>query len=222
LEGGGVFKLPWLTVSPTGNITHLTLGREGYLRSHGFGLAMERALGDRLSTSLESAWQREDYFAITESTAAPERTGPRVNLLAGLRYILHPTMQLGLQAGYENKDIRGSADYNGYEGGSLTGSHTWLLGHGQFLLSSLTWTRNIYDEPDTAISARIRRDHQLRGRVAYGAPLVLLAGWWLPDAWLADTTAIVSFEQFRSLSNITNYTYSNSKLDLLLTRRFEF
>lgn len=222
VEGGGVIKLPRFTVTPTAHVGNLELSRESYLRSHGTNLRVDVPLGDRASAALEHRWTREDFLGISENLAAPERTGDRHNVLLAWKYLWRPTVQLGLEAGYENKDIRGSADYNGYEGGSLTASHTWLLGRGQFLLSSLTYTRNVYDEPDTAVSLRTRRENQLRARVAYGVPVELLIGAWTPEALVADTTAIVSFEQLRSLSNITNYQYKNSKIDLLLTRRFEF
>jgi hypothetical protein len=96
------------------------------------------------------------------------------------------------------------------------------LGRGQFLLSSLAYTVNLYDEPDRAISVRTRRDELYRARTTYGAPVSLLLGEWLPAGLLENLTATFTVEQTRSVSNITNYTYTNTKLDAMLTKRLEF
>jgi hypothetical protein len=132
-------------------------------------------------------------------------------------------MQVQLDIDYQNKDVKEAhGRHNAYQGVAVNGSHTWLLGKGQFLLTALTFGVNGYDEPNVTIASRQRRDEQLRARLTYGLPVSLVIGEWLPRLVWEDLTAAVNVEQFRSLSNITNYTYSNTKLGLLFTKRFEF
>jgi tetratricopeptide (TPR) repeat protein len=222
LESGLVLNTPWMRLEPSGFANYLYLSRESYLRSQGLSARMTHEIGTRTQFSTTGTWTREDFLPIKENLAARERTGDRLALdLAGL-YTLTSTMQLGATMGISVKNIDGPTEYNAYEGYSLTLNHTWLLGKGQFLLSSLTLGIDGYDEPDTAISSRRRRDEQLRARLAYGAPVELLIGSWLPNLIDENLTASLSVEQARSDSNVINYTYSNTKLDMLLSKQVEF
>jgi len=221
-EGGTVIETPLGAISSTGFANYLYLSRESFLRSQGVRLGAARALGERAALSTIGSWAHEDYMPITENTAADQRDGNRVTVDVLGTYLLTPTIQLAAGFGYENKGVEKPTEFNAYEGFSVTGSHTWLLGRGQFLLSSLTFGVDLYDEPDVAVSARIRRDKDVRARIAYGAPVALLIGDWLPDPFLENLTAMFSVEQTRSLSNITNYTYSNTKLDMIFSKRIDF
>ena len=223
LEGGAVLQTPLLQITPTGFANYLYLSRETFLRSQGVNVEGGRDIGDRTSLSVSGRWAREDFTGTNENPTAPQRSGSRVSASFIGRYRLTPTMQLAADLGYEHKAVlKLGHRHNAYEGVEVTGTHTWLLGKGQFVLSSLSYTVNSYDQPDSSVSARTRRDKQLRARAAYGAPAGLLLGRWLPEAALRDLTATCSVEQLRSLSNITNYTYSNTKLGVMLTKRVEF
>ena len=75
---------------------------------------------------------------------------------------------------------------------------------------------------DAAIETVHRHDATLRYRVTYGAPLTALyIGKFLPRA-LQDILVTATYEYYRSLSNITNYTYTNNKIQFMLTKRLEF
>jgi tetratricopeptide (TPR) repeat protein len=222
-RGGAKIHTPLVDLTPEGFANYVYLSRESFLRSQGVALRMDRPLGKRLNGFATSTWTREDFLGITENTTAPDRSGHRVSLTGGGRYALTPTMQVQLELGYENKDIKEAhSQYNAYEGASVTGSHTWLLGKGQFLLSSLMFGVNGYEAPNTTIAARKRRDEQFRVRLTYGLPVSLAIGEWLPRLFWEDLTVAINVEQFRSLSNITNYTYSNTKSSVIFTKRFEF
>ena len=222
VEGGAVFNTPLATITPTGFANYVYLSRETFQRSQGVKMKVERELGERIGLSASGSWTREEFDPIVENASAPERDGDRINVTVGTQYTLTPSMQLSIEGAYENKDVDDLQQSNAYQGGKLTGSHTWLLGKGQFLLSGITYTRNSYDHPDVSISAAKRRDTQLRGRISYGAPVSLLFGEWLPADILENLTATFSTEHLRSISNITNYTYSNTKLSMMLTKRVEF
>jgi hypothetical protein len=130
-------------------------------------------------------------------------------------------MQVAAELGYDRKHAK--ADYYAYQGLLMTGTHTWILPAGQFVINALSLELDDYDDPDFAISARTRRDKQFRYRLTYGAPVsLMLRPEWVPDWTTRDLHLTASFEQFRSLSNIANYTYANSKFGVMLNKRVEF
>lgn len=223
LRAGGVYKGGNFQITPTFLASNVLLSRETFLRTQGFELKADRPLSRRMNAFALGGWTREDYSGITENSAAFQRKGERITMGLGGQYQLIPTMRLGLQGAYDKKNVSESFPYYAYTSYALGGSHTWLLGQGQFLVQGLTLSVDLYDQPDTAVSARTRRDEQLRYRVTYGAPLSLLLGRFeLLAPWIEDTTATVTFEQFRSISNVTNYTYTNVKVSAMLTKRVEF
>ncbi len=220
-EPGLLLKTRLGEFTPTCSFSHLLLSRETYLRTLGTQVSWHKDLGPLWSIDAEPSWSHEQYRGISESAAARERTGDMITVSFGPSYLLSPTMKLTGIIGYENKDAK--ANYNAYEGFSFGGQHTWILPAGQFLVSGVTYTENIYNEPDFAVSVHNRRDRQLRARATYGAPVTLfLTNRLLPEWVTKDLTASVSVEQFRAVSTITNYTYSNSKVSGMLTKRVEF
>lgn len=213
----------WGTLIPTVSVNQLYLSRETFLNSLGARLGWNKPVGDKFLVSASGGWTREDFRPIKENAAAPDRKGGRTSGSVALNYTMTPEMQFGVNVDLDNKSIDDdSKEYNAYEGYAVTGSHTWLLGEGQFLLTSASFGINAYDKPDRAISARKRRDEQYSARMTYGAPLELWLGWMLPDILTKDVTATFSFEQSRTHSNITNYTYKNSKITTMLSRRIAF
>ena len=220
-ETGFLLKTRLGEFTPTGSFDHLLLSRETYLRNMGAKVAWHKDLGLRWALDAEPSWSHEQYRGISESAAARERTGDMIAFTGGPSYLLSPTMKLTGIIGYENKDAK--ANYNAYEGYSFGGQHTWVLPVGQFLVSSLIYTENIYNEPDYAISPHKRTDRQFRARATYGAPITLFVTDHLLPEWVTkDLTASFSVEQFRAISTITNYTYTNSKVSGMLTKRVEF
>ena len=221
LAVGGVINTPWANLTPQVTVDHVMLSRETYLRSQGGRVRLDRALGSRWHPFLETSLVREDFSGITENTAAPERQGDRVTLEGGATLLLTPTMQLATSLGYNHKEAK--ADYYAYDGVSLEGAHTWVLPAGQFLINVLAVEADYYDAPDLAIAGHNRRDYQLRYRLTYGLPLaVVLPERWVPRWFSEQLTTAVSFEQFRSLSTVTNYTYSNSQFGVMVNKTLEF
>jgi tetratricopeptide (TPR) repeat protein len=218
---GGLLKLDWARVTPSVSFEHLTLSRETFLRTPGLALDLERPLNRRVNLFGSGGWDHEGYEAITENLSAPERKGDNLWIGGGADVVLTPTMRLTGSLSHNNKDAK--AEYNSYKGYTLTGVHTWIWPKGQFFITSLGWTRDEYDAPDTAISAIQRKDHQVRFRMTYGVPMSVVAGR-VEALQMAfkDLTATASYEQFHADSLITNYSYSNSKFLMLLTKTLEF
>ena len=221
LEGGAILKWGLSSVSPSVFAEHVQLSRETFLRSQGMGLEMERPVTPKFTLSGITRLAREDYTGISENSAASQRRGNIVTVKAGGSYILSPTMRLDVSGLYTGKDAK--ASYYDYDGFGVQVGHTWLLGRGQFLSSVFGFEVNGYNDADAAISARTRRDEEYRFRVTYGMPVSLLPGVkLLPKRFLENLTATLTFEQFRAVSNVENYTYSNSKVAAMVTKIVEF
>ena len=221
LKGGVMINTGWLKFRPSLVGSHVMLSGEKYVRTGGAELRADWEARKWLALYTEGGWAHEAYENITENQVATQRSGDKQFVTGGASVVLSPTMKLETAFTFTNKEAK--EQFNAYEGHGLSTTHTWLLGKGQFLLNTLEFETDGYREVDAAISVRRRRDKQLRYRFTYGAPVAFLLGERvLPAPWLANLTAVASFEQFRSLSNVLNYTYSNSKITLMLTKSVEF
>lgn len=221
LRAGAVIKTWLARITSSAFFEHLLLARQTFLRTPGVELEAEREFGRRVKLFANGRWGHEEYSGITENSAAPERKGDHVTTGIGASLLLTPTMRLTGSLSYDDKDAK--AQYNGYQGyiGALT--HTWIWPKGQFFISSFTYTFDHYNESDTAISAVRREDDQFRLRFTYGLPLLAVLGRveTLRPA-LKDLTATASYEQFHSNSSVVNYTYTNSKFLMMLTKTVDF
>ncbi len=214
-------KTPWADFTPKLTGSHVLLARQSYQISGGVKLKAERNLTPRIGTSLEGSWTHEAFNGVTENSAAPERTGDHETVDWTNTFLLSPSMQYELGLTYDYKDAK--APYWAYWGYTMDHSLTWVLPKSQFLINSLSYERNMYNERDPAVSEQRRRDGILRYRLTYGLPAsVILPEKLVPRFITKDLTAVTYYEQTRSLSNIMNFTYSNSKFSVMLTKRLEF
>ncbi|MDP3919749.1 MAG: porin family protein [Candidatus Omnitrophota bacterium] len=213
-------KHPLLNLSPSFTGSHMFLSRESFLRSQAFNLSAHRNFKGKLDVVSAFKIERQDYLPVTEAITVTQRNGDEKQWTLDAAYSLTPTTRISGGIGYANKHAK--EDINAYERLSMRTAHTWLVGKGQFLINSLDVGFDNYDEIDTAIAGRRRRDKTLRYRMTYGAPVTfLLVGKLLPRP-LKDITVTVTYEYYRSLSNITNFTYRNNKFQLLLLKKWEF
>ncbi len=219
-ELGGTYKSRFVNFTPTFVASHVFLSDENYLRTQGGNFRFDRTFKDRLTLYLNYRVEHQDYLRIKENDAAHQRTGVENSISTGASYALTPTMGLNGSVYYAYKNAK--ADYEAFDRWLFRGSHSWLLGKGQFLINALEFGVDHYDEQDVAIATRFRRDQNFRYRVTYGAPLTFFQiGKILPGPF-KDIVASVGYEYYRSLSNITNYTYTNNKIQALLTKKWEF
>ena len=194
----------------------MLLAGDRFLNNTGVNLKLARKLNRTTDASLETKYADQNYLATPDVASNPERRGGLFSVSAGAGRLLNPTMKL-------NAEITGSAKragkkYNAYNGLSLGFRHSWLLGKGMFLLSSISAESDSYLEADAVISDRKRKDTVLRGGLLYGLPVSMLHKK-LKN--LTDLTLTLNCEHFRSKSNVLNYTYVNNKAALLLTYRWE-
>ena len=162
----------------------------------------------------------QDFEGIAENSAAPLRDGHQIEGMAGVSYVMSPTMRVTGDYLHFYKDA--DADFLGYDRDQVRLSHTWLLGGGQFLLTNFTYQRDRYDEADIFISSRTRHDDTYRARATYGAPLGFLIGPGRLWSGLEDVTLSGSLEYLRSESNIRNFDYDNWRVQALFTKTWRF
>lgn len=213
LQGGGVWKAGKLSVTPTLLFDHVRLSQATYLRNRGGGLRVDRRINRPTSVFIEFRDMYQDYARTREVPAAPERNGVQWDLSAGFDRILTPTRKLNAALTHTVK--RASKSYNAYLRDAVSLRHSWLLGKGTFLVSSLALGYDRYTDPDTFVSGRYRRDTTLRAGMLYGSPLTPLS----PK--LKDLLGTLNLDYYRVASTVRNYAYTDFKFGAMLTYRWE-
>jgi len=220
---GAVYKTKWFQVTPLFHASHVFLSREGFLRSQGGSVLVDRGFfGNRLRVYNRNRLEHQDFTNITENRVADQRRGNLYTLEQGATVGITPAMSVDGSIAYQHKEAK--VDFNAYDRLILDVSHTWVLPKGQFVLNGLTAAFDEYDEPDVALAGRERHDRTLRYRATYGAPigtLFFFAKSLIPGM-VQDITATFTYEYYRAYSNYTNYTYHNNKIQVMLTKKWGF
>lgn len=219
-EFGGTYKSKYFDFTPSFFASNIFLSRESFLRTQGGNFLFERNLSKKVNVFYDFRIERQDYMDITENTTSHDRKGPEFSHYWGVNYTFLPTMRWSTNLGYSEKDAK--QKYYAYDRFSLNNTHTWIWPKGQFVINTLNAYFDGYTAPDLSVAGRHRHDKIMRYRFTYGAPLeTLLIGKILPKPF-KDIVFTFSYEYYRSLSNITNYSYTNNKLEGLFTKRWEF
>lgn len=207
-------------VTPRIFVSDVNLSDEQYYLETGVRLDGEWQPNPGWKLFAKGAASYQDYDGITESTTANLQSGAQYRGEIGARYILGPTQEI--QLAWRHTLKQASTDYYTHSDDRLEARHLLLLGKGIYLSSLLAGELKRYDGPDTLISASTRRDKTFRARLTLGVP----ASLFVPDSWAGAVTrglqVIAVGEYFRSNSNITNYTYSNKRAQLMLSKRWRF
>lgn len=217
---GGIYKHRWFHFAPSFYAGNILLSNETFLRTQGGNFILTKDLGSRVGVFSQSRIERQDYSGISENPTSRERKGPYFEVENGAQWLVFRPVQVSGSILYGNKSAK--EKYDAYQRLMLRSNVSLVLPKGQFILNSLDLGRDVYDSPEFFIAARIRRENSLRYRVTYGVPLDTLLIVHILPAPLGSITFTVSYEYFRALSNIANYTYSNNKFQILLTKRWEF
>jgi hypothetical protein len=219
-EIGGVYDAAPVAIIPTLYARRIMLANQFYSYNQGGNLRAEHQITGELQGFVFGEAERQIYKSIGESASAREKTGPQFTLGGGFNYTLNPEMRVGIELSSIRK--RAARNYNSYDGESATLSHTWLLGAGMFLLSSVNGEIDRYEEGDPAVSDMSRRDRIGRLRLTYGVPVATVFDPEGTVSFLRDLTFTVSGEAIRQSSNLTNYTYNNRRGSIGLSKRWEF
>jgi len=219
-ELGGTYKGQYFNFTPSFVYNYLFLSDQSFLRSQGGNFLFDRDLTKKLNVSYDFRVERQDFMNISENTDSYNRKGPEFDHVWGVNYLLCPTMRWSSNIGYSEKFAK--QRYYAYDRVSLNNSHTWIWPKGQFVINTLSAYFDRYQSPQFSVSSMHRHDNTIRYRVTYGAPLeTLLVGKILPKPF-KDIILTISYEYYHTLSSITNYTYTNNKIEGLLTKRMEF
>lgn len=221
-ETGALFKTRWAEISPTFQASHVFLSEENYLRTRGGNIGLNRALTPKWNLNGGFRFEHQDYMPIQNNQAARNRTGWEEAATIGTGYALPYNMRVGMNLLYSHKESR--QKFETYSRFGFRPYHVWLLGRGQFLINSIDVNFDRYEGVDFAVAAVHRHDTGFRYRATYGAPLSTLiigVGKYLPSI-IKDITATATYEYYRSLSNLSNYTYTNNKFQTMLTKKIEF
>lgn len=212
LQAGGVLKTPWAQVTPSLLFDHVLLAQTTYLRNRGASLRLDKRLDRRTSLYVELKDAYQDYSRTADIPSAPDRRGIQAEATAGAERLLNPRVKLAFSLAHVSK--RAARDYNAFEREAISLSHSWLPGRGTFLISSFAFNYDKYNQPDIAVSRRLRRDETFRLSWTWGAPLTLI------HPSLKDLLGTVTYEYYHALSSIQNFAYTNNKLAALITYRW--
>lgn len=226
-ETGVNWNLPKDLVTTSVTMEHMRMQDRPYMLAFGPKLRLQHRIDAEfdLFGQVQYRWQNFNNISATVdgSAVAPQasnRTGARFDAEVGGRWTLSPAHQVELSLNLTDKNAE--VGYEAYKGEGVQLSHTWLLGNGQFLLSSAQAGLQIYDRRDSFISAKTRRDWTYLGRVTYGVPVAnLLPEDTVPEG-LAGLVMTTSLEGQRVNSSIANYDYSTIRGQWLLSKRWEF
>jgi hypothetical protein len=218
-EIGGRYKTKWVNISPSFIASNILLSRETYLRTLGLNLQFDRQLTRKLNGFMNFRYEYQNYSGVSENTTGAQRKGPEYDYLWGVTYAPVATMRITPSIGYMNKNAK--SGFNGYDRFNMNLIHTWALWRGSFLINAANLYFDRYNEPETDVASRFRHDKIFRYRVTVGTPLSAFLSRILPRQ-MEDIVFTLSYEYYRSLSNITNYAYTNNKIEGLFTKRWEF
>lgn len=229
VSGGVKLNFPEVTVTPTIFYNQVRLSHERYTKNWGAQLRLDKKLARPLNGFASAKYTDETYYHPTDSTSSHLYTGYAKEYVLGLDYIVSPAHKV--TASWTHTDKRAKVYYYEYDGDEGSLNHSWLLGGGQFLISSLAARWRVYKGEYAAVSDRTRRDKRFKGNITYGVPVDTLLDLAFDDraSWpepirnaLGGWTWTNSVEYLWQQSNILNYDYDNQQYQTLLSRRWEF
>ena len=219
-EAGGLYRSPIADVQPGIYATYMGLGGESYLSSIGTGVRANHRFSQALDVNARFRFDYEWFESLDRSPITDQRTGARVQGGVGATWTPWPRLRFDAGAGGVHKAA--DQDFYAYSGPLAFLSGTWLLGRGQFLLSTFTFEYDGYEGPEPIVSAKTRRDAIYVGGLTYGAPLGFLLPFLAHSPVFRDTLFTVNATYLNEQSSIENYQYDDLRFTVMYTKNFEF
>ncbi len=219
-EAGGMYRTSWADIQPSLFATYLNLGGESYVSTIGTGVRANRRFSKQLDLYARFRFDYEFFEALEQQPH-------------------HRSADGCARAGRRRRDLDAAADAplrcrsrrraQGRRPGLLRLyrtarllSGTWLLGRGQFLLSTFSFEYDGYQGPEPIISPKTRRDEIYIGGLTYGAPLGFLMPFLPPSRAFRDTLITVNATYLNEQSTIENYQYDDLRFTVMYTKSFQF
>lgn len=213
-DAGLEMKMGRWTVSPTALFDHIRLHEQTYLRTRGARLRADRRVNNRVAVYGYVQGVFHDYIVTRDIPTATDRTGNETTLVGGAQFTMTATQRLTTEVGYTQQDAR--RIWDAYNRNAFSVTHAWLVGHGRFVLTGLTYDRDHYQGPDTVIAPQERADDIGRFDWTFGQPMGFLGKAFEPLLFT------FTYEYLQANSNILNYAYSNNKVNGMLTYRWGY
>ncbi|MFI5345889.1 MAG: tetratricopeptide repeat protein [Elusimicrobiota bacterium] len=209
---GGVYKTPYLNVTPQLVYDYVLLAQTKFMADRGVDIRLDKTLSARAAVYADLHDVRQVYSPTAVVPAASDRTGIQVDATLGGEYSIFPTNRVGLSALYAVKHAQNIAFSYFRKGFGV--NDTWLLGKGMFLLTAVRLNVDNYGNADPLVGPGLRRDTILQTDVTYGAPLSLL------HPKLQDLVLTLTYENYDAMSTLSNYAYTNNKISGMLTYKW--
>ncbi|MDF1749839.1 MAG: tetratricopeptide repeat protein [Alphaproteobacteria bacterium] len=244
MDLGFRWRYPGVTIAPRVFLSNMRLGWDKFYNSKGVELRVDHKirLPDPGMAPLDSwflvSGQQENYHNTPEFQTLTLRSGRKSDAEIGVGTLLFPEHYVSLVAREQYKSGASDPGNSGaktfsYKYHSVEANHTWILENGKFLVSTIGLGTRQYKQPDPLVQSGVHRLEQpFLMRMTYGMPLSELIGTnWLkerraetPDFlyFAEDTTISLTGEYRYQRSNITNYQTENKRIQLMLTRSFDF
>ncbi len=219
-EAGGLYRAPGLDIQPSLFGSYLNLAGETYVSTVGAGIRASHRFSQKVDLTGRFRADYEFFEKLENSPITDQRTGIRYEGGLGLAWAPLPFLRFDAGAAVVSKDA--DEVFYSYTGPQIGLGATWLLGRGQFVLSTFGWEYDIYQGPEQIISSETRRDSMYRGRISYGAPLGFFLQHFSPPRAVRDTVLTLNSEYLNVQSTIPNYQYDDWRFSFLFTKSFDF
>jgi hypothetical protein len=219
-EFGGLYRAPWADVQPGVYASYMNLAGESYFSSVGMGARANHRFTKTLDVFARFRFDYEWFESLERSPITDQRTGARVQGVVGASWTPLPILRFDVAVGGLHKEA--DQDFYAYSGPVAFASGTWLLGGGQFLLSTFSFEYDGYEGPEPIISAETRRDEIYVGGITYGAPLGFLLPFLAHSRAFRDTLLTANATYLNEQSTIENYQYDDLRFTVMYTKTFEF
>jgi hypothetical protein len=217
---GGLYRSQIADVQPSIYGSYLNLGGESYVSTAGGGFRADRRVSGTLDLFTRFRFDYEFFDQLHDSPTTNERTGARVAGGVGASWTPRPAVRFDTLVGGLHKEAR--EDFYTYTGPVAAVTGTFLLGGGQFVLSTFSFEYDGYEGPEPLVSRRTRHDEVYLGALTYGAPLGFLLPFLSPPRAIRDTLLTVNATYLNEQSSIENYQYDDWRFTVLLTKNFDF
>lgn len=211
---GMTWATPWAEFTPTAQLEQIYLSQTSYMNGYGTGLRASRRLRPGLDAWAEFQYGYQKFQSSRLFRTAPERTGDQYDTTLGADWSARPATLLSARLLHRRKVAYRA--FNAYRRLQLDLDWIQLLGKGRFALLGVTSRLDRYEQPERAISRRLRSDDAWSVRLMYGTPL---AGLWAP---LKDFSAVFGVEHLLQQSNLTSYEYENTRLSSMITYKWSY